>query len=89
MEVPIIGTDSIKWIDLFLSSSLPSSPPFAPHTEHDFAASSSLNQDHHLIWYTLFLSLSPFPKITAMHFQHYSNQIFNFQENSQDSSSCS
>ncbi|GMY33051.1 nuclear pore complex protein NUP160 isoform X1 [Fagus crenata] len=50
MEVPIIGTDSIKWIDLFLSSSLPSSPPFAPHTEHDFAASSSLNQDHHLIW---------------------------------------
>ncbi|KAL0012943.1 hypothetical protein SO802_000012 [Lithocarpus litseifolius] len=57
MEVPIIGSDSVNWVELFVSpsSSTSTSPPFAPLTVEDYSSSCSIIQHHHdsptyLIW---------------------------------------
>ncbi|XP_059445417.1 nuclear pore complex protein NUP160 isoform X2 [Corylus avellana] len=57
MEVPIIGSDSVKWVEVSVpsfssssSSAVASSPPFAPLTE-DYASSSGVKDSSiHLIW---------------------------------------
>lgn len=63
MEVPIIGSDSVKWVEVSVpssssssSSAVAASPPFAPLTE-DYASSSGVKDSSiHLIWYSLFRS---------------------------------
>ena len=69
MEVPIIGSDSVNWVELFVSpssstsTSTSTSPPFAPLTVEDYSSSCSIIQHHHdsptyLIWLVFFLSFS-------------------------------
>ncbi|KAK4566003.1 hypothetical protein RGQ29_002278 [Quercus rubra] len=61
MEVPIIGSDSVNWVELSVSpssstsTSTSTSPPFAPLTVEDYSSSCSIIQHHHdsptyLIW---------------------------------------
>lgn len=64
MEVPIIGSDSVKWFEVSVpsfssssSSAVAASPPFAPLTE-DYASSSGVKDSSiNLIWYSLFRSV--------------------------------
>lgn len=61
MEVPIIGSDSVKWVEVSVpsssSSAVSASPPFAPLTE-DYASSYVVKDSpSHLIWYSLFRSV--------------------------------
>ncbi|KAE8022771.1 hypothetical protein FH972_008545 [Carpinus fangiana] len=55
MEVPIIGSDSVKWVEVSVpspssSSAVAASPPSAPLTE-DYASSSGVKDSSiHLIW---------------------------------------
>ena len=66
-EVPIIGSDSVNWVELFVSpsssTSTSTSPPFAPLTVEDYSSSCSIIQHHHdsptyLIWLVFFRSFS-------------------------------
>lgn len=61
MEVPIIGSDSIKWLQLTVTSTTPSQPPFAPPTEDAAACSVIGTPPTYLIWfesvYLMFLSI--------------------------------
>jgi hypothetical protein len=65
MEVPIIGSDSVKWVEVSVpssssSSAVAASPPSAPLTE-DYASSSGVKESSiHLIWYSLSLSVCCF-----------------------------
>ena len=95
MEVPIIGSDSVNWVELFVSpssstsTSTSTSPPFAPLTVEDYSSSCSIIQHHHdsptyLIWLVFFLSFS-----FSFSLNCYSNRL-NYsvqQENSQNPSS--
>ena len=93
MEVPIIGSDSVNWVELFVSpsTSTSTSPPFAPLTVEDYSSSCSIIQHHHdsptyLIWLVFFLSFS---FSVSFSLNCYSNRL-NYsvqQENSQNPSS--
>ena len=93
MEVPIIGSDSVNWVELFVSpsTSTSTSPPFAPLTVEDYSSSCSIIQHHHdsptyLIWLVFFLSFS---FSFSFSLNCYSNRL-NYsvqQENSQNPSS--
>ncbi|KAL8109546.1 nuclear pore complex protein NUP160 isoform X2 [Apium graveolens] len=50
MEVPIIGSDSIQWLQLTVTSTTPSQPPFAPPTEDAAACSIIGTPPSYLIW---------------------------------------
>ncbi|XP_017229285.1 nuclear pore complex protein NUP160 isoform X1 [Daucus carota subsp. sativus] len=50
MEVPIIGSDSVKWIQLTVTSTTPSQPPFAPPTEDAASCSVIGTPPTYLIW---------------------------------------
>ncbi|KAK1370532.1 nuclear pore complex protein NUP160 [Heracleum sosnowskyi] len=50
MEVPIIGSDSINWLQLTVTSTTPSQPPFAPPTEDAAACSVIGTPPTYLIW---------------------------------------
>lgn len=97
MEVPIIGSDSVNWVELFVSpssstsTSTSTSPPFAPLTVEDYSSSCSIIQHQHdsptyLIWLVFFLSLS---FSFSFSLNCYSNRLNHSlqQENSQNPSS--
>lgn len=51
VEVPIIGSDSIQWLQLTVTSTTPSQPPFAPPTEDAAACSVIGTPPSYLIWF--------------------------------------